>query len=129
MAGAQTGVLELPYEASGAIVKNRGVKLSGDQTVQQVAASNDRSLGVATVDVSSTEATAGKGVTVRVLGVQWCEAGAAVTRGDRVMYDTSGRVVLAATAGNFVIGYALKGTTTGAGDLIPVLLTPNLPAL
>ncbi len=131
MAGAQTGVLELPYQASAAIIKNRFVKLSGDQTVAQVAASNDLVLGVATIDISTSnfqgvnEVTAGKATAVRVLGVAWVEAGAAVTRGDIIMPDTVGRAITR-TATNRPCGIALKAASA-AGELIPVLLNFSLP--
>ena len=127
MAGADTGILELPYEATAAIVDKRFVKLSGDQTIVQCGVAGELALGVAKTPISTSnfqgtnEVTAGKGTAVQILGVAWVEAGAAVSRGAEVTTDTSGRAVTAATT-NRVLGYCLKGTTTGAGDWILVLL-------
>lgn len=120
--------LTLPFEASAAIVFNRFVKQSGNQTVAQCAASTDRALGVATTNISTAEATAGKGTAVVVLGVAWTEAGAAVALGSRVMPDASGRAITAATVGNIPCGVAMKAAA-GAGELIPVLLSPGVAAL
>lgn len=123
-----TGILVPGYQAGGALTKHRFVKISGNQTVVQTAASTDRSLGVVNVDVSAGEATLGKSFDVHVHGVPWVEAGAAVTQGGRVMSDSSGRAINAATATNIPTGVALKAAAN-AGDLIPVLLTPGMPPL
>jgi hypothetical protein len=124
LAGADTGILELPYQASGAIVKLRFVKLSGDQTVAAIAAVTDRAIGVAKVDISASEATAGKGTAVQVLGVAWMEAAAAITRGVPVGPSANGRAQTA-VATQFPCGLALKAAAN-AGDWIPVLLQPNV---
>lgn len=128
MAGANTGVLELSYQASGAIRIFRCVKLSGDQTVAEVAASTDRTLGVIQGPVASDEVAKGKGYGVTVLGVSFVTAGAAITRGATVMPDSQGRAVTAATAGNIPFGIALKAAAN-AGDYIPVLLIPGMAAI
>lgn len=128
MAGADTGVLDLPFQATTAIVKNRFVKHSGSQTVAAITASTDRATGVAKVDISAAEFAAGKGTTVQVLGVAWVEAGAAVSLGARVMPDTSGRAITAATATNVPCGVAYSAAAN-AGDLMLVLLTPGMPPL
>lgn len=125
---SQFTVTVLPFEASAAITKARLVKQTGNQTVAPCAASTDRPIGVAQLDISASEATAGKGTGVMVLGVAWTEAGAAVALGARVMSDASGRAITAATATNIPCGVAMKAAG-GAGELIPVLLTPGLPAL
>ena len=123
MAGADTGILELPYQCTTAIFKMRFVKLSGDQTVAAVTAVADRALGVAKVDVSAAEFAVGKGTAVQVLGVAWMEAAAAITRGVPVGPSVNGRVQTA-VATQFPCGIALKGAS-GAGEWIPVLLQPN----
>ena len=122
MAGADTGVLELPYQATTAIVKMRFVKLSGDQTVAAVAAVTDIALGVAKVDISASEFAAGKGTAVQILGVAWMEAAAAITRGAFVAPSTNGRAQTA-VATQYGMGVALKAAAN-AGDWIPVLLLP-----
>ena len=120
MAGADTGVLELPYQATTAITKLRFVKISGDQTVAAVAAITDRALGVAKVDISAAEFAAGKGTAVQVLGVAWVEAAAAISLDALVAPSANGRAQTAVST-QFVAGRALKAAAN-AGDWIPVLL-------
>jgi hypothetical protein len=120
MAGADTGVLELPYQASGAITRMRFVKLSGDQTVQQCDTLGEVALGVSKVSISADEATAGKGTAVQVLGVAWVEAGAAITRGADVSTTTAGKATPALTT-HRALGRALKAAAADL-DWIPVLL-------
>lgn len=122
MAGADTGVLELPYQATTAITKLRFVKLSGDQAVAAVTAVTDQAIGVAKVDISASEFAAGKATAVQVLGVAWVEAAAAITRFDFVAPSTNGRAQTC-VATQFAMGKALKAAAN-AGDWIPVLLLP-----
>jgi len=124
LAGADTGILELPYQCNGAIAKMRFVKLVADQQVGAVAAITDQALGVAKVDVSATEATNGKGTAVQILGVAWVEASAAIARGSFVAPSANGRAQVA-VATQFGMGVALKAAAN-AGDWIPVLLLPYL---
>lgn len=123
MAGADT-ILDLPYQASAAVVKNRFVKLSGNQTVAPIAAVTDKALGVVQVDISTTEAAQGKTGAVMVLGVSWVEAAAAITINDSVSPSANGRAQTT-VATQFPAGRALKAAAA-AGDLIPVLLNPNV---
>lgn len=123
MAGRHTGILELPYDAAGAITKFRFVKLNADEAVVQCDAAGEVAVGVYQVDVSADEATDGKGGAVQVLGVSFVESGAAITRFDDVTTDASGRAITAAT-GNRVHGQALKAAA-GAGEWVPVLLNLN----
>jgi hypothetical protein len=122
LAGAQTGILELPYQATTAITKLRFVKLSGDQTVAAVAAVTDQALGVAKVDISAAEFASGKATAVQVAGVAWVEAAAAITRGVFVAPSANGRAQTC-VATQFAMGIALKAAAN-AGDWIPVLLLP-----
>jgi len=124
MAGAETGVLELPYQASAALTKNRFVKISGNQTVAPAAAITDTCLGVVAVDVSAAEFAQGKSFSVTVLGVAWVEASAAITQGAFVATSANGRAQTAAST-QYGMGVALKAAAN-AGDLIPVLLLPYL---
>jgi hypothetical protein len=128
MAGGDTGILELPYECSAAVTKMRFVKVTGDQTVGPCTVQGELALGVAKVDVTSLEATNGKGCTVQVLGVAWVEASVALARFAEVQVENDGRVLTAATATHRVVGIALKAAAN-AGDWIPVLLTPAGRAL
>lgn len=115
-------VLDKGYDTGGAITKFRGVKHSADQTVVQVTASTDKAVGIAQESVSSAEQARGKGVPVALMGITEAEAGGAVAVGDDVMFDTSGRVVLAATAGNRVIGSCVGSPTTATGQRTMVRL-------
>ena len=125
MAGAATGILELPYNCDTAVVKNRFVKLTGDQSVSAIAAVTDIALGVARVDVSAAEilAPSAKGTDVQVLGVAWVEAAAAITRGNFVGPSINGRAQTC-VATQFPAGIALKAAAN-AGDWILVLLLPG----
>lgn len=120
MAGAQTGVLELPYQASGACTRKRFVVLTGDQTVVQASVAGSRVLGVASFSVSADEAAKGKGPAVHVLGVVFVESGAAFASDAELTTDASGRAV-AAGVGNRVAGIAMKAASA-AGQMVPVAL-------
>ena len=69
-------------------------------------------------------AASGDNIEVRGPGdVAWVEAGAAVTRGNPVMTDTSGRAIAATTA-NYYLGLAIQ-SAAGAGVRILVHLMPH----
>lgn len=120
MALKASGILELSYQASGAVSRMRFVVITGDQTVVRASSAGGAVLGVADVDISTDEATAGKGCAVMVHGVAFVESGAAVARNDLVSTDNVGRAVTSA-AGDIVVGRALKAASA-AGEWIPVLL-------
>lgn len=108
-------VLDKGYAAAAAITKNRFVKFSAEDTVTPVTASTDVACGVALVSVSSTEQTRGKGVPVRMApGIAEVDVGSGgVTAGAKVMSDTSGQAIAAATSGNQILGIALQTKTNG----------------
>lgn len=120
MAGAVT-VFNLGFKAGGAVTANHLVKFSALDTIVESNAAGEFCLGVASTNVSSDEATAGKQQAIHIVGAAWVEVGTAgITAGQKAASDGAGCVV-AATAGDYVVGMALK---TGAdGDLVPVLLT------
>lgn len=93
--------------ASAAITKKRFVKLDGTdttgETVKQCDTAGERAFGVAFIGATTTEIAKGKGVPVLTEGRAIVEAGAALTVGQEVMTDTSGRAVLA-TTGNYILG-------------------------
>ena len=53
----------------------------------------------------------GDDVTVQIKDIGYCKAGAEIKKGQEVMVDAKGRVI-PATAGKFVIGYAMTSATT-----------------
>ena len=80
--------------------------------------------GQRVVGVRQNKPKANEAATVVSSGISIVEAGAAVTVGDDVMTDTSGRCITAATAGSKIAGIALE-TASGAGIKIAVLLAPG----
>ena len=54
--------------------------------------------------------SAGEDVTVQIKDIGYCKAGAEIKKGQEVMVDAKGRVI-PATAGKFVIGYAMTSAT------------------
>lgn len=93
----------------------RGVKVTAAQSVNFVAGSTDKSIGIL-----QNKPTSGQMATVMVDGVTKAEAGAAIAAGAVVMFNASGKVITA-TATNQGIGVAL--TAAGADqDLITVVL-------
>jgi len=93
--------------ASAAITKKRFVKLdttdTTGETVKQCDTSGERAFGVSQFSVSAAEILRGKGASVLTEGRAIVEAGAALTVGQEVMTDASGRAVLA-TSGLYVLG-------------------------
>ena len=109
------------YIADGAIPAYTIVKQNAaDDHIVAAAAATDLFIGVTMELAAATNERAD----VQMLGIAYVVAGAAVTRGNRVTADASGRAVAAAPAGgvnNVVIGTALE-SATAAGDVIRVLL-------
>lgn len=107
-------VLALALTAAGTIAANRFVTPAGAQ-----AGADANTLGVC-----RQAAVLNDKVTVDVLGTSVVEAGAAITAGDTVKADSSGRAITWATSGAKV-GLALEAAS-GAGKFIEVLLIPNV---
>lgn len=107
-------ILSLPMTLTGTVVANRFVTKAGAQT-----GADGYALGVA-----RTGGASGEKVTLDVIGTAVVEAGAAITAGDTLKVDSSGRGITWATSGAKV-GLALEAAG-GAGELIEVLLIPNV---
>jgi hypothetical protein len=85
-------LLDLTVTATGAITKYRAVKVgSGAQATVQ----GERVLGIA-----QTTAATGDDINVTVKGTSIAEAGAAISKGARLIIDAQGRVI---TAGTFAV--------------------------
>ena len=106
-------LLALPAVLTGTVAANRFV------TPAYAQAGAD----VNTLGVSRTGGNSGDKVTVDALGTACVEVGAAVTAGNTVKSDASGRAIPWATSGAKV-GVALEAATA-AGQFIEVLLIPN----
>lgn len=113
MSAQSKPVLTLTVTAGGTIAANRFVTPAGAQ-----AGADANTLGVCRV-----AAVVNDKVPVDILGSAVIEAGAAVSAGDTVKSDASGRAITWATSGAKV-GIALQAATA-AGQMIEVLLIPN----
>lgn len=92
-----------------------GVKVTADRAVNVVSASTDKSIGIL-----QNKPLSGQEAEITHNGVSKAIAGAAVTVGVEVMFDTNGKVI-AATTTNRAVGVALQAAG-GANEVIPVLL-------
>ena len=80
------------------------------------------SADAAVLGVVRTAAVSGDKVPVDVLGTTVCEAGGAITAGDTLKVDGTGKVITWATSGAKV-GIALQAAS-GTGKFIEILLLP-----
>lgn len=92
---------------------------SADKTVIKATANTDIIVGISLVSAAADEQ-----VPLQDDGIAKLQAGGTITRGDRVMWVATGKVVTA-TSGRPVIGYALESAVSG--DWFAVQLT--LPSL
>lgn len=117
-------LLSKSFQAAAAIAAYTLVKhAAADDQVQAAASGTDLVIG-ATQDVAPA---LGERVNVAITGITYITAGAAITRGARLMSDASGRVITAAAAAGSnvnTIGVALE-SATAAGDVIRVNLIPG----
>jgi hypothetical protein len=114
--------LTINRAASAAIAQFRIVRLSGDLTVAQSAAATDAHFGICAQPGGATTANSDCDVAVR--GIVEAEYGGAVTRGDLLTSDASGRVITATAAVGAnvrVIGLALVSGVLG--DVQEILLS------
>lgn len=94
----------------------KGVKISGVRTVTVIALATDKVLGILQNKPNTAEPA-----DVAISGEVLAMAGAAITAGADLMFDTSGRVITAATTGNRVIGQAID-SAAAAGEIISIAL-------
>jgi hypothetical protein len=113
--------------ASSAISKGRFVVIDttaadGESVLQASSPTGPTPpIGVSKFSVSTTEIGKGKGCSVVMDGIALVEAGSALTEGQVVTVDSSGRAVVA-VAGNWVCGY-VNEPAAGAGSMCSVFLT------
>jgi len=93
--------------------------VAGDGKVDQAVGGAVMLVGIMTDGVADgTSVTAG--VSVSISGIAKCEAGAAISQGDALTSDGSGRAIAGAPGDN-VVGRALTGAS-GAGEIFEVLV-------
>ena len=114
MSKQNTPLLALTKTASATIAANRFVTFAGAQV-----GADANALGVC-----RQAAVSGDSITVDVLGTAVVESGAAITAGDTLKSDSTGRAITWATSGA-KIGLALQAATA-AGQFIEVLLISNV---
>lgn len=112
MSQQNIAVLTLTAQASGSVAEHRFVTYAGAQ-----AGADANVLGVNRYAVTDAELMA-----VDALGTTIVEAGAAITAGDALETDASGRAITQTNGP--VVGRALQAAS-GAGARIEVLLLPN----
>lgn len=117
-------LLDKGYDADAAIVKFRAVKIgAAAESVQACSVLGETGLGISQFDVTTADLTRGKGASVRRQGATEWEVGGAITRGQHVTTDASGKCVVAAV-GEVVWGEAESSSDGTAGDRIRVTLAP-----
>ena len=119
-------VLDKGFQANEALTQYYLVKLvtASEGYVDQSDTTNEVCIGVTQEACTAADATSGKIVDVRIMGVSTCVASQAVNLGELVRSSGAGKVSgLAGAAKQKVLGIAL--TAAGAdGDQFDVLLTP-----
>ncbi len=106
-------ILALPVTLSGTVAANRFVTPAGAQT-----GADGNALGAA-----RSAGVSGEKITVDVLGTIIIESGAAITAGDTLKSDASGRAITWAVSG-VRLAIALQAATA-AGQMIEALPLPN----
>lgn len=98
------------YRADAAIAKHRLVKAgAADASIAQAAAAGDAIMGVH----GSLAATTGQVTDVVCGGYATVEYGGTVTRGAPLTSDASGRAIVATTAGQRLVGFAVLAGAVG----------------
>lgn len=118
------GGLDLSMEAGASFASSQFLAVELSSTVNQVTVCNNA--GDTVFGVIQDNVASGKASSIRVQGVTKWVAGAAVSIGDRVGTDASGKCVTKTPAGGTKqAGIALTAAAAD-GDIISVLLTPGV---
>jgi hypothetical protein len=107
-----------------AVTKFRAVKLASVDVCAQCTTLGEIPLGVAQEDCPAADATAGRVIDIRVIGISRVIAAGALAINTRVRVDANGRVVAlaAATANQNQLGILLAAATA-LDDQVDCLLT------
>lgn len=126
MAGPTYG-LTTTFLPSAAITKHRLVEITALNTVTQVGTLGNLAFGVSINEVTAGDATNQRPIPVQVEGIARCIAGGALTAGDKVRADATGKVVAlaGATANQNQVGIVLTSPAAD-NDHCDVLLTPGV---
>ena len=110
--GASINTSSVVAETAGAVIENGGfcaVKYDEYGVVILCDTAGELVVGVLLPETAE-KINAGEDVTMQIKEIGFCKAGAEIKKGQEVMTDTQGRVI-PATAGKFVIGYAMTNAT------------------
>ena len=101
--------------------RHRVAQLSGDNQVTAATGTGQNIVGV----IKNTPKS-GEAADVQYLGTTKVEAGASISRGDYLVATTGGKVTSTTTEGDHIVGFALEATSNGDGDIIEMMLYPNV---
>lgn len=122
-------ILDKGFRAEAATTMFYPVKYgAANEGCTPVTAVTDQVVGWAQETASAQDATDGRVINIRMLGITRAVAGAAIARGAPVKITAAGKVITATAAGP-AHGKAMFSVTAD-GDHVDVLITPNgyLPA-
>ena len=117
-------VLDKGFTVQAAINMFYPVKMgTANETVTPVTAVTDAVVGWAQETASAQDATDGRSINIRVMGITRAVAGAAIARGAAVKITATGKVITATTAGP-AHGKAMMAAAAD-GDHVDIQITPN----
>ncbi len=111
--GASINTSSVVAEVAGVAIENGAfcaVKYDENGAVVLCSTEGEMVVGILLPETTQ-KLSAGEDVTVQIKDIGYCKAGAEIKKGQEVMVDAKGRVI-PATAGKFVIGYAMTNATT-----------------
>jgi hypothetical protein len=110
--GASINTSSVVAEVAGVAIENGAfcaVKYDENGAVVLCSTEGEMVVGILLPETTQ-KLSAGEDVTVQIKDIGYCKAGAEIKKGQEVMVDAKGRVI-PATAGKFVIGYAMTSAT------------------
>ena len=118
--GASINTSSVVAEAAGAVIeKGAFCAVKYDENGNVVLCNTAGELIAGILLPETTEKIVdGEDVTIQIKDIGFCKSGAEIKKGQEVMTDTTGRVI-PATAGKFVIGYAM-GNAIAENEIIEV---------
>lgn len=118
--GASINTSSVVAEVAGTEIENGAfcaVKYDENGTAVLCSTEGEIAAGILLPETTQ-KIVAGDDITIQIKDIGLCKAGAEIKKGQEVMTDTKGRVV-PATAGKFVIGYAM-GSAAAEDEVIQV---------